>query len=379
MKGVTVVFDLAATRFYGAKSEPIDSVTVRAQVPVATADDKFDELCWQLLDVAHGGTRDCYQVLLNAALDADVLSTEAGASAYLAALSRFGTVHGTFNTDEPWRPLGAEQSNTSLVSPRHIVKVFRRLEQGLNPDVELLSKIGDNPHVAAVTGYVVRDGATLAMQQERIASGTDGFLLATGDAAFRPADSLALGEAIKSVHTALASAFATEHVSTRQLQEVLLQRFDAYTARADVLTRYRKSVAALYANLSGDDTVSLQRIHGDLHLGQTLCSPSGWYLIDFEGEPARPLEQRRQLDHPLRDVAGMVRSFGYAAAIGGFDAQWEQGHVEKLVQGYAGSTGVDRNILAAYVVDKAAYEVVYEANNRPDWVEIPLRALERLT
>ena len=111
-------------------------------------------------------------------------------------------------------------------------------------------------------------------------------------------------------------------------------------------------------------------------VNQTLRSADGfWSLIDFEGEPARPLAERRLPDVAARDLAGMIRSFGYARAVGGFERGWDEGYVDKLKLGYG---EVDHALLDAYVADKAAYEVVYEANNRPDWVGIPLAAIDEL-
>ncbi|SDR80149.1 hypothetical protein [Corynebacterium timonense] len=358
------VFDIARERFYGAKSEPVDSVEVAARAEAG-------EYEWRILDVTHGPVTDAYQVFLRA--DSDALATQRGAQAYLDNLPRFGEVRGTIGGTTA-RPLGAEQSNTSLVvDERWVLKVFRRLERGVNPDVELLTAIAHCPNVAGVRGHVVRDGATLALQQELIVGGTDGFELATADALGDPAQ---LGAAVRTVHEALAGAFGTRTVPGATLREGLNAHLDEMLPQAAPLARFEQGLRALYARIPDEDTgIQIQRIHGDLHLGQTLKTDERWFLIDFEGEPARPLEQRRAPDHPLRDVAGMVRSFGYAAAVGGFDAEWETRGVEKLLAGYGVEAGP---ILEAYVADKAAYEVVYEANNRPDWVGIPLGAIATL-
>lgn len=354
--------DLHSARFYGAKSEPIDSTTVTAEVAAG-------DYAWQLLDVVHGGERDVYQVIVDKQQDVDVLDTASGAQTYLDNVAAFGQVHGEFPSATA-RPLGADQSNTSLVvGEKSILKVFRKLEEGLNPDVELLSGIADCPHVAGVRGYVVRDGRTLAMLQDFIVGGTDGFQYAL-DKGLSSDDCFALGAAIRTVHEALAGSFGQEKVPGARIREMLNARLDDLVERAEVLRKYESALRRLYDAIP-DDAVAIQRIHGDLHLGQTLLTdtPRHWYLIDFEGEPARPLEQRREPDHPLRDVAGMVRSFGYAQAMGGSaDAQ-------ALLAGYG--TGEDP-ILNALIADKAAYEVVYEANNRPDWLEIPLGALREL-
>lgn len=356
------MFDISQERFYGAKSEPVDSVEVAAREEVGGFE-------WRILDVSHGGVTDAYQVLLGG--DADALATDAGAQAYLDHVSRFGEVNGTVGGSVA-RPLGAEQSNTSLVvDEKWVLKVFRRLEQGVNPDVELLTAIAQCPNVAGVRGHVTRGGATLVMQQELIVGGVDGFELATSG---KLGDPTQLGAAVRTVHDALAGAFGTRTVAGSELRAGLNAHLDELLPQANVLDPYEKGLRELYARIP-DEGAAVQRIHGDLHLGQTLKAGERWFLIDFEGEPARPLSQRRAPDHPLRDVAGMVRSFGYAAAVGGKDEEWEQGGVDKLLAGYGVEAGP---ILAAYVADKAAYEVVYEANNRPDWVEIPLRAIEKL-
>ncbi|OHF36819.1 trehalose synthase [Corynebacterium sp. HMSC074A01] len=361
------MFDIASQRFYGAKSEPVDAIDVAATCPVEGAQ-------WQLLDVTHGGVTDTYQVLLGGAdFDTDVLHTDAGATAYLAALPQLGEVHGELRTG-PATALGAEQSNTSLVVGDTIVKVFRRLEDRLNPDVELLSRIGSCPNVAAVNAYVTRGEQTLAMQQELVRGGVDGFDLATGGGLDADA-TRALGEAMRTVHDALTEEFGVEHVEAAEIAQRLAANLEDYVRRAPVLADVAPRIRDLYAALDAPSVTPVQRVHGDLHLGQTLKTPERWYLIDFEGEPARPLAQRRRPDHRLRDVAGMVRSLGYARAVGGFDADWEQARTAELLDGY----GVARDaLLAAYIVDKAAYEVVYEANNRPDWVDIPLTAIRQL-
>jgi maltokinase len=142
--------------------------------------------------------------------------------------------------------------------------------------------------------------------------------------------------------------------------------------------------------------VTVQRIHGDLHLGQTLRTVRGWKIIDFEGEPAKPLKERQLPDSPWRDVAGMLRSFDYAAegslrdridGAGDLDdraaqdtREWANRNVEAFLHGYdqVCVEDLDESLLTAYAVDKAVYEAVYEARNRPAWLPIPLAALRRL-
>ncbi|AQQ15852.1 Maltokinase [Corynebacterium glaucum] len=350
------MIDITAERFYGAKSEKVTHQDVLRRQPLG----QYQWLLMQLND-------DLYQVLSNG--ERDVLATDAGASAYVEHMEALGEVHGELSK-APAAPLGAEQSNTSLIVGDTIVKVFRKLEDGLNPDVEILSQIS-NPHVARVTGYITLAGRTLAMQQEKI-DGTDGFELATQG--FDPQAAHDLGAAIRSVHVSLADTFGTTTADAQHLRDTLHANLDSYLRRAPILREFEESIRKLYDATLDSATVSIQRVHGDLHLGQTLKSGEHWYLIDFEGEPARPLAERQRPDHVMRDVAGMIRSFGYARAVGDLDAEWERQCVDKLKLGY----GQTDRVLDAYIADKAAYEVVYEANNRPDWVDIPLDALRSI-
>ena len=133
-------------------------------------------------------------------------------------------------------------------------------------------------------------------------------------------------------------------------------------------------------------TLTVQRVHGDFHLGQALRTPDGWKILDFEGEPGGELDSRRVLDHPMRDVAGMLRSFDYAAWQGGGNSDeavaWGDASRAAFLAGYAQAGDLDpvdhEVLLTAYVIDKAAYEAVYEQRNRPDWIDIPLTALRAI-
>ena len=279
----------------------------------------------------------------------------------------------------PYKPLRGEQSNTSLVAGDVMVKYFRKIEPGLNPDVELLSRIPDCPHVAPVLGYASTelDGEehTLVMTQQFI-PGTDGWkhALTTVTGSFAK-DARMLGEATASVHTALAREFGTSSVPAETVADGLTARLDGLIKQAPELAEYREAAAAVYRELRGE--IDLQRIHGDLHLGQTLRTADRYILIDFEGEPARPLAERKLPDSPLRDVAGMLRSIDYAAHFDGTHEQWGAEATTAFLEGY-GTMELDQQLLDVYILDKALYEVAYEINNRPDWVHIPLAAVKQV-
>lgn len=321
-----------------------------------------------------------------------------------------------------------EQSNTSLVyGDEAILKVFRRLEPGVNPDVEIhhaLAATG-NTHIAPLLGSVeVRLAAetddpggrprtaTAAMVQTFLPAATDGWSLATtsvrdlyaeadlhaeevgGDFA---SESHRLGAATASVHADLARVLPTEAAGPDWLPglvEELHNRLDKATEMVSQLEPHGEAIRATYAALADIQApVVLQRVHGDLHLGQVLRTVTGWTILDFEGEPARSIAVRRELDTPLRDVAGMLRSFDYAAQhllvgevidpqLSYRATEWATRNRAAYCAGYAEAGGSDPAefgvLLAALEADKAVYETVYEARNRPHWLSIPLHSFERL-
>jgi maltokinase len=173
------------------------------------------------------------------------------------------------------------------------------------------------------------------------------------------------------------------------------ERLDAAVEVVPQLAEHAAGLRRLYSAVAGSsEQVIRQRVHGDLHLGQVLRTATGWIVLDFEGEPARPLAARRELDSPLRDVAGMLRSFDYAARHmlveqpddpqRGYRAQeWAVRNRTAFCQGYSAASGMDpcgeSPLLRAFEADKAVYECVYEARNRPHWLMIPLQSLSRLS
>jgi maltokinase len=314
------------------------------------------------------------------------------------------------------RHLVADQSNTCVVfDERLILKLFRRLADGPNPDVEVGGALGRSGFrsVPEQVGTWQVGAVHLAVVHEYLVGGVDGFHLAltslhdlfeaggppeTAGGDFGP-DARRLGLVTGELHLALAAAFGTgtgepdrwADEMVAHLGRVASESFDAGAVRA----RYEA------LRTVGGRAGSAVRVHGDYHLGQVLRTDGGWYVLDFEGEPARPLEERTRPSSPLRDVAGMVRSFHYAVEVALRDygyaddpaarssgGDWEVRCTDAFLSGYGSAEGIDallppgaedqRAVLDAFLLDKAVYEVGYELAHRPSWVDIPLAAVHRL-
>ncbi|MEV5144600.1 maltokinase [Streptomyces sp. NPDC052727] len=299
------------------------------------------------------------------------------------------------------RLMTAEQSNSSVVyGDTFILKLLRRVVPGVNPDLELplaLAREGC-PRVPAPTAWlhaeVAADTYVLAVLQPYVSGAADGWELALRELAKGEdfaAEARALGRATAEVHTALARALPTVTLGHAQLESLvdgMTERLAAAVQAVPALRPYERGLRSAYEALgtlaAEGRTWTAQRVHGDLHLGQCLRSPSGaWSLIDFEGEPARPLAERRMPQPPVRDIAGMLRSFDYAAHSATPPApDWAHTCRSAYCSGYAEVAGRDPRtdpvLLRAYETDKAVYEVVYEARHRPDWLPVPLNAVRRL-
>ncbi|MER0482737.1 maltokinase [Streptomyces sp. Edi2] len=305
----------------------------------------------------------------------------------------------------PGRPIAVEQSNSSIVyGDSFILKVFRRIEPGVNPDLELPRALADAkcPRVPAPAAWyesAAAEATTLGVLQPFLPGSADGWQLALNALAVRAdftGSARALGHATAEVHTALAQTLPTTELRRPQLEVIAAQmheRLDATARAVPVLQPYRARLRTAFDTLAatGHDGRSwaAQRIHGDLHLGQTLRSADEgrWSLIDFEGEPARPLAERRRLQPAVRDIAGMLRSFDYAARSGPaggdpWSLEWARRTRDAYCRGYAEAGGLDPRsapeLMRAYETDKAVYEVLYEARHRPDWLSVPMAAIRRL-
>ncbi len=301
---------------------------------------------------------------------------------------------GVSATDQP-QPFRGQQSNTSIMFGEvAMLKLFRRLELGRNLDIEThdaLNKAGVRD-VARLFGWIegawrhrgedVR--ADFAMLVEKLVDAEDGWglaLQALTDQRSFVSDAAQLGRALAEIHAALRDAFPTASGSGADTASVMAERFAVARAIAPALDAYADGVLAAFGALGAAD-FDVQRVHGDFHLGQTLRTPVGWKIIDFEGEPAKTLPERLAPDSVWRDIAGMLRSFDYAGASvpGPVAARWVADCRTAFLDAYTGGEldGTDAAVLRAYEVDKAVYEVVYEVRNRPDWVGIPLGAVAAL-
>lgn len=298
------------------------------------------------------------------------------------------------------RLVTAEQSNSSVVyGDTFILKLLRRIVPGVNPDLELPLALAheDCPRVPAPTAWLRAElsgeSYVLGVLQPFLQGATDGWELALRELAKGEdfgAEARALGRATAEVHTALARALPTVtmgHTQLRILADGMIERLDVAAQAVPTLRPYAPALHSAFTALadlaSEGRTWTAQRIHGDLHLGQCLRSPAGqWWLIDFEGEPSKPLAERRMPQPPVRDIAGMLRSFDYAAHSAVPQSEgWAEACRAAYCSGYAEVSGRDPRtdpvLLRAYETDKAIYEVVYEARHRPDWLPVPMAAIER--
>jgi maltokinase len=441
---------LVEQRWFAGKGHGLRDLAVVADTEIVAGD---PELRHMIITVSHGMTVDYYQVpvgfrrklperlshaLIGVAGDGRIgydalhdtdltrpLLDDFGRQASIDGI-RLRTVPGArFSTGLDSLVLTTEQSNTSLVyGDESILKVFRRLSPGPNPDLEVntaLAALG-SVHVAQPLGWAEArlEGVptVLAILSRFLRLSSDGWSLAAtsvrdlyaladrglagsvdandagGDFA---GESRRLGVATAQVHADLATAFGTDELPTRaigDLTEQMFRKLDLTVSAVPELAKHADMIGAAYsqlAKLSGPFPV--QRVHGDYHLGQVLRTENGWVVLDFEGEPATPLANRRARSSPLRDVAGMLRSFDYAARhqlIGHPDAEslsgkardWARRNGAAFCAGYAEAGGLDPAandvLLRALQLDKAVYEVLYEARHRPSWLPIPLESLADL-
>ena len=424
-RDLTVVIDLAEIAYTDGEPEFY-------QLPLALYPHSQDRLAHALIysaDADGGGTTFAYDALHDR--DAMALWLQAFASAADGKMTAddlaFHRVAGhELDTEAHSTLFTGEQSNSSVAfGEDSLMKVFRKVTPGVNPDVsihEVLTRAGSD-HVAALYGWLdVVDETTdstiqLAMLQQFLRTASDGWELALasvrnlfaegdlhadevgGDFA---GEAARLGRALAETHETLGENFPVTTRSGDEMAMLASAMRDRLAAAIQVVPALADHASALdetYAALGSLSDVAVQQIHGDLHLGQTLRTAKGWKIVDFEGEPAKPLSERLLPDSPWRDIAGMLRSFDYvprAVAMTNFASEadvatqeqqayraneWSARNARAFLTAYAEGelTEAEQTLLDAYTADKAVYETVYEARNRPGWLQIPLEALARQT
>lgn len=455
---------LPEQRWFGSKDRIIESMALLDQ---GVLDDGPPALVLAIVEIGFTtGPRELYHLPLLLAEDGTVkdVSEDPAPLRLLGELLSHGVTikgeHGVYNFtgpgldplsppgDQSIRLLSSEQSNSSVVlDEKVIVKLFRRLDVGPNPDLELMRFLTDQrfEHVPAHLGEVSYEGELdgkevsidLGIAQQLVVDARDGwaetvkavhalyeaihpedvpedFRVLIEERAAEILDAVALlGEVTAAFHIALTREDAYYEVLPEPIDQFDLQAWAREIQAALELelvteqsllphTDTLRSVVAELRSLT--DGGMKTRVHGDYHLGQVLMSSRGWMILDLEGEPARPLEERRAKRSPLRDVAGMLRSLSYAASAALFDRAergseewarlepwadaWEDLARDRFLGSYLRKSHegrflpADRDSLAtllhAFEIDKALYELRYERGHRPHWLHIPLRGIEKV-
>ncbi|MEU4762581.1 aminoglycoside phosphotransferase [Actinosynnema sp. NPDC023794] len=421
---------LPAQRWFGGKDRPVTSIRPLRAAVLRSEDPVLVHL---VVEVEQPGRREPYQLLVTDHVDNYEATSVPELTGVLLDLIAEGVeVEGLRFAHEPdvelqtglrGRPITSEQSNTSIVfGSQYILKLFRKLSYGENPDLVLhraLRQVGCE-HIAqplgSITGRLDGQTTTVGMLQQFMPDAVDGWAMATtsvrdlmaeadlhadevgGDFA---GEAQRLGQAVATVHADLERALGTQSADAEDIDRTvraMIARLDAVVASVPELRPYVPALREAFEQArETPDAVAVQHIHGDLHLGQVLRTVQGWLLIDFEGEPGSPMAERIALRSPLRDVAGMLRSFDYAAhqlLVGQPEdhqltvraLEWARRNRAAFTEGYAEaaseSVGDPRKrgyLLRAFELDKAVYEVAYEHANRPEWLTVPLSSIARIT
>ncbi len=440
---------LLGRRWFGSKARDVAHVRM---MDLLTLHDGPPQLVAALVEARFpGGTHAVYQVLLSlreGVAGEDAIGTLQGAAVMdgladpqaceilgglLRERAQVGDGHArvTFHWLDDVEPpragaavrvMGAEQSNSSVVFDDALVlKAFRRVEAGDNPELEMLRFLSERgfANIAPLGGWYEYEGdlmyATFGVVQRFVPGARDGWELALDELGEAPERFVGrvqeLGAVIGEMHTVLGSdlsdpAFAPEE-PTGETLALLTATVDEEIERLFIDLPHVPEVAPIAGRgeevrdrlrmLAGVGARGkLIRHHGDLHLGQTLLAggeDSRWVILDFEGEPARSLLERRRKRSGLRDVAGMLRSFAYAASASDIQRSrpapegWEERARDAFLAGYLETVDSSllppgeantRRLLSVYELEKAVYELRYELNNRPDWVRIPVAGIARL-
>ncbi|NAS24645.1 aminoglycoside phosphotransferase [Herbidospora sp. NEAU-GS84] len=435
---------IADQRWFAGKGRPIDDLSIESTVPLMDGDPALAHL---IVKVVQGDRTTRYQLLLglrdglssrlrhvfigrcewdgrerdvyDAAHDAELMGRllhGIARDATVGPLSFHRAPEAEIDTSQRSLVMTAEQSNTSIVfGDQYILKMFRVVIPGMNPELEIVRALADegSHHVARPFGWVegTIDGetTTLAIMQAFLGGASEGWAMAltsvrdlyatprevsAGDAGGDfAAEAERLGVATAEVHREMREAFGYDALDPDEIHsmaELYLAQLERAVAEVPALADHADVAREAYDLLASiDEPVLVQRVHGDYHLGQVMRTYDDWIVLDFEGEPGQPLAERRALHSPLRDVAGMLRSFEYAArhlladhpdaeTLEDRAEEWAVRNRAAFLSGYTRSGGelrpADVVMMRALELAKAVYEVVYEARNRPSWLPIPLAA-----
>ncbi|WP_066362778.1 maltokinase N-terminal cap-like domain-containing protein [Herbidospora mongoliensis] len=431
-------------RWFAGKGRPIDDLSIVSTVPLMDGDPALAHL---IISVRQGERTTRYQLLLglrdtlnsrlrhvyigrcewdgrerdvyDAAHDAELMGRLLNGiadDATVGPLTFHRAADVEIDTSQRSLVMTAEQSNTSIVfGDQYILKMFRVVVPGMNPELEIVSALaGEGSHHVArpfgwIQGEIDGESTTLAIMQAFLGGASEGWAMAltsvrdlyasprevtAGDAGGDfAAEAERLGIATAEVHREMREAFGSGTLDPDEMRalaegfraslERAVEEVPSLADHADVAREAYDLLAAI------DEPVPAQRVHGDYHLGQVMRSMTDWIVLDFEGEPGQPLAERRALHSPLRDVAGMLRSFEYAArhlladhpdaeTLEDRAEEWAVRNRAAFLSGYTKSGGdlrpADVVMMRALELAKAVYEVVYEARNRPSWLPIPLAA-----
>ena len=289
---------------------------------------------------------------------------------------------GSPDPQSPTQVFGGEQSNTTVrIGSGVLLKIFRRLSPGPNLESITLAALAPSAVTPQLIGTLDGDGVELGVFVERILDARDGWeycVECCKNGRSIAEDMTHLGATLRRLHASMAAAFGTSSIDAADIGHTMAARLDAAAEQlpelADAQPRLRRLLRLHQA------TIPVQRVHGDFHLGQTLISPKGWTIIDFEGEPMKTPAERVAPDSVWRDVAGLLRSLdcvrqSHTAPTGESANRWYQDARAAFLDGYVGSADPSGRLLTAYEVDKAIYELLYETRNRPDWAAIPRAAI----
>jgi maltokinase len=415
---------LEGQRWFARRAEDPVEVGLLDEVELGSEPVRVVDLLAEL-DYADGD-RDFYQLFLRPPGSVDALAERATVRRLVelirsegavsgrdgtVAFSRFG--YGPRGEADEVRGLGVEQSHSSVVvDEKVLLKAYRRLEAGVSPELELLHFLASHgfenaPELRGWWSYAgARMTTTLGIEQGFLAGATDGWQLALREVPREPREFAGrirrLGKVVGVMHAALASdgsdpAFAPEPATGETfslLAAALEDEIDEATLslpgddsaawipeRADAAREVIRSIGQV------ESPGMLIREHGDLHLGQVLWAGGDWIVVDFEGEPARPLPERRRKRSPLRDVAGMLRSFDYAVHVAGGDDELLSVLRAEFLEAYLAAVhgagilpaaGDVERLITVFELEKVMYELRYELAHRPDWVSIPAAGLKRL-